>query len=302
MHGDKIMTTAVEIAEKDKPIRMRFFSSKRGKILTKWILFLITAAGGVIFLIPFAWMLSTAGKQGNLVWKVPPVWIPPTYQWQNYIDSWKMLQFPAFYMNTLTLVVLTVTGVVVSSSIAAFAFARLRFPGRDIFFIIVLSTMMLPWHVTIIPQYILYSKLGWVNTLKPLWVQWWFGDAFSIFLLRQFFMTIPVELDDAALIDGCSRFGVFLRIILPLALPALAVVAIFECTWAWNNFFGPLIYLDSIKLFPVALGLRQFQQKAGTNIQYMMAQTVIFVIPVLILFFIAQKRFIQGIVVSGVKG
>jgi multiple sugar transport system permease protein len=302
MHGDKIMTTAVEIAEKDRPIRMRFFSSKRGKILIKWILFLITAAGGVIFIIPFAWMLSTAGKQGNLVWKVPPVWIPPTYQWQNYIDSWKMLQFPAFYMNTLTLVVLTVTGVVVSSSIAAFAFARLRFPGRDIFFIIVLSTMMLPWHVTIIPQYILYSKLGWVNTLKPLWVQWWFGDAFSIFLLRQFFMTIPVELDDAALIDGCSRFGVFLRIILPLALPALAVVAIFECTWAWNNFFGPLIYLDSIKLFPVALGLRQFQQKAGTNIQYMMAQTVVFVIPVLILFFIAQKRFIQGIVVSGVKG
>ena len=296
------MATAVEIAQKDKPIQMRFFSGKRGKILIQLVLLLITAAGAIIFVTPFAWMLSTAGKQGNLVWKVPPVWIPPTYQWSNYVDSWKMLQFPAFYMNTLTLVVLTVSGVVISSSIAAFAFARLRFPGRDIFFIIVLSTMMLPWHVTIIPQYILYSKLGWVNTLKPLWVQWWFGDAFSIFLLRQFFMSIPLELDDAALIDGCSRFGVFLRIILPLSLPALAVVAIFECTWAWNNFFGPLIYLDSIKLFPVALGLRQFQQKAGTNIQYMMAQTVIFVIPVLILFFIAQKRFIQGIVVSGVKG
>ena len=298
----KIMVTIAKIAEQDKPIQMRFFSSKRGKSLIKWLLFLITAAGAVIFIIPFAWMLSTAGKQGNLVWKVPPVWIPPTYQWSNYFESWKMLPFTAFYLNTLTLVVLTVTGVVISSSIAAFAFARLRFPGRDIFFIIVLSTMMLPWHVTIIPQYILYSKLGWVNTLKPLWVQWWFGDAFSIFLLRQFFMSIPLELDDAALIDGCSRFGVFLRIILPLSLPALAVVAIFECTWAWNNFFGPLIYLDSIKLFPVALGLRQFQQKAGTNIQYMMAQTVIFVIPVLILFFIAQKRFIQGIVVSGVKG
>jgi len=298
----KIMATAVEIAQKDKPIQMRFFSGKRGKFLIQLVLLLITAAGAIIFVTPFAWMLSTAGKQGNLVWKVPPVWIPPTYQWSNYVDSWKMLQFPAFYMNTLTLVVLTVSGVVISSSIAAFAFARLRFPGRDIFFIIVLSTMMLPWHVTIIPQYILYSKLGWVNTLKPLWVQWWFGDAFSIFLLRQFFMSIPLELDDAALIDGCSRFGVFLRIILPLSLPALAVVAIFECTWAWNNFFGPLIYLDSIKLFPVALGLRQFQQKAGTNIQYMMAQTVIFVIPVLILFFIAQKRFIQGIVVSGVKG
>ena len=133
-------------------------------------------------------------------------------------------------------------------------------------------------------------------------MRWWFGDAFSIFLLRQFFMTIPLELDEAARIDGCGRFGTFLRILLPLSKPALGVVTIFEFTWSWNNFMGPVIFLDSLKLFPVVLGLRQFQQRAGTDLQFMMAQTVLFVLPVLALFFVAQKQFIQGIVVSGVKG
>lgn len=274
----------------------------RSKILQKVLFFLLASVGSVIFLIPFAWMVSTAGKPGDLVWKVPPVWIPPVYNWSNYIESWFQLPFDLFYFNTIKITTLTVVGVLISSSLAGFAFARLKFPGRNILFVIVLSTMMLPYHVTIIPQYILFSKLGMVNTHTPLWIQWWFGDAFSIFLLRQFFMTIPMEMDDAARIDGCSRFSVFWRIILPLSLPALAVVAIFEFTWAWNSFFSPLIYLNSLKLFPVALGMHQFIQKAGTNLQFMMAQTVVFVIPVLVIFFIAQRRFIQGIVVSGVKG
>jgi len=273
-----------------------------GKLLTKGLLLCAAASGSVLFVIPFAWMVSTAGKPGELVWKLPPVWIPPTYEWINYIESWNILPFGTFYFNTMKITTLTVAGVLVSSSLAAFAFARLRFPGREVLFIVVLSTMMLPWHVTIIPQYIFFTKLGWVNTHYPLWVQWWFGDAFSIFLLRQFFMTIPLEMDEAARIDGCSRFGVLWRIILPLSKPALGVVAIFEFTWSWNNFFGPLIYLDAIKLFPVALGLRLFQERVGTSVQYMMAQTVVFVIPVLVLFFVAQRRFIQGIVVTGVKG
>ena len=272
------------------------------QILGKCLLLIVATSGAVIFVIPFAWMVSTAGKPGELVWKIPPVWIPPTYKWNNFVESWNLFPFNLFYFNTLKVTLLTVAGVLVSSSLAAFAFARLRFPGRGLLFIIVLSTMMLPWHVTIIPQYIFFTKLHWVNTHKPLWVQWWFGDAFSIFLLRQFFMTIPLEMDEAARIDGCSRFGVLWRIILPLSKPALGVVAIFEFTWSWNNFFGPLIYLDAQKLFTVALGLRLFQERAGTNVQYMMAQTVIFVIPVLVLFFVAQRRFIQGIVVSGVKG
>ena len=217
-------------------------------------LMIVAALGSIMFILPLAWMISTAGKRGDLVWVVPPVWIPPDYRWANFVESWQILPFTVFYFNTIKVTTLTVVGVLVSSSLAAFAFARLRFPGRGVLFLIVLSTMMLPWHVTIIPQYMFYSKLHWVNTHKPLWVQWWFGDAFSIFLLRQFFMTVPLELDDAARIDGCSRFGTFWRILLPLSAPALAVVAIFEFTWSWNNFMGPVIYLDSIKLFTVALG------------------------------------------------
>jgi multiple sugar transport system permease protein len=289
------------LEEKRRP-SVEAWLHQAGKLLRQGLLLCVAASGSVIFIIPFVWMVSTAGKQGDLVWKLPPVWIPPIYEWKNYVESWNLLPFGTFYFNTIKITSLTVAGVLVSSSLAAFAFARLRFPGRELLFILVLSTMMLPWHVTIIPQYIFFTKLGWVNTHNPLWVQWWFGDAFSIFLLRQFFMTIPLEMDEAARIDGCSRFSVLWRIILPLSMPALAVVAIFEFTWSWNNFFGPLIYLDAIKLFPVALGLRLFQERVGTSVQYMMAQTVVFVIPVLVLFFIAQRRFIQGIVVTGVKG
>jgi ABC-type glycerol-3-phosphate transport system permease component len=272
------------------------------RALGKGLLFCIAAVGAVFFILPFAWMISTAGKEGGLIWRVPPVWIPPRYEWGNYLEGWRILPFATFYFNTIKITVLTVAGVLVSSSLAAFAFARLRFPGRGLLFVIVLSTMMLPWHVTIIPQYIFFTKLHWVNTHKALWVQWWFGDAFSIFLLRQFFMTVPLELDEAARIDGSNRLGTFWHILLPLSKPALGVVAIFEFTWSWNNFMGPVIYLDSLRLFTVALGLRQFQQRASTDIQYMMAQTVLFVIPVLVAFFLAQKQFIQGIVVSGVKG
>lgn len=265
-------------------------------------LLLVAATGCIIFVIPFAWMVSTAGKEGSLVWKVPPVWIPPRYEWDNYVEGWRMLPFAVFYRNTLVITFLNVAGVLVSSSLAAFAFSRLRFPGRGILFVLVLSTLMIPWHVTIIPQYMLFTRLHWVNTLYPLWVRAWLGDAFSIFLLRQYFMTISHEMDDAARMDGCSSFEVFWRILVPLSRSALTVVAIFEFTWAWNNFMGPLIYLDSVKLFPVALGLRLFQQRSEMHLQLMMAQTVVSVLPVLGLFFLTQKYFIQGIVVTGIKG
>ena len=293
-------------AMRDRMVRMQEFIApllrKSGEVMTKGLFLFLVAGGSVIFIIPFAWMVSTAGKEGALIWKIPPVWIPPHYEWRNYIDGWKILPFGAFYRNTIKITALTVIGVLISSSLPAFAFARLKFPGRGVLFLLVLSTMMLPWHVTMIPQYIFFSWLHWVNTHKALWVRWWFGDAFSIFLLRQFFMTISPELDDAARIDGCNRFAIFWRILLPLCKPALAVVAIFEFTWSWSNFLGPLIYLNSTKLFPVALGLRLFQQRTRVELQYMMAQTVLSIIPVLVLFFLAQRHFIQGIVLTGVKG
>jgi ABC-type glycerol-3-phosphate transport system permease component len=285
-----------------RPEFMDLLHGRAGRILLKGLWILIAVAGSVMFVVPFAWMVSTAGKEADLVWRLPPVWIPPSYEWRNYIEGWQMLPFGTFYLNTTKITVLTVVGILISSSLAAFAFARLQFPGRDALFLIVLSTMMLPWHVTIIPQYIFFTKLGWVITHKALWVQWWFGDAFSIFLLRQFFMTLPLELDDAARIDGCSRFGTFWRILLPLSKPALGVVAIYEFTWSWNNFMGPLIYLNSRDKFTVPLGLHLFQERTQINLQYMMGQAVIFVIPVLLLFALAQRYFVQGIVVSGIKG
>ena len=175
-----------------------FLNARAGKFLAKLVILAVIATGAVFFIIPFLWMISTAGKEGALIWKVPPVWIPPNYEWSNYIEGWRILPFDTFYFNTVKITILTVGGVLFSSSLAAFAFARLRFPGRELLFIVVLSTMMLPYHVTMIPQYMLYTKLGWVNTHKPLWVQWWFGDAFSIFLLRQFFMTIPLDAGSAS--------------------------------------------------------------------------------------------------------
>jgi ABC-type glycerol-3-phosphate transport system permease component len=282
--------------------RLLKLQRKTGHYFRKTTLFLIILAGAFLFTLPFAWMVSTAGKDPSLTWKVPPVWIPPDYKWENYVISWNMRPFPIFYLNTITITFMSVAGTLISSSLAAFAFARLKFPARDVLFLLVLAVLMLPGQVTMIPVFILYSKLNLVNTLPSLYLQSWFGDAFSIFLLRQFFMTIPLELDDAARIDGASKFGVFLRILLPLARPALAVVAIFQFTFMWNNFFRPLLYINDLKLFPVALALRLFQDETRIDLQFIMAQTVIFIIPVLFLFFLAQQKFIQGIVITGVKG
>jgi multiple sugar transport system permease protein len=281
---------------------LRKLGHRLGPTSRRLVLIAITAIGAFFFTLPFAWMVSTAGKDSALVYRFPPVWIPPVYRLSNFAESWRMLPFGTFYLNTIKITFLSVAGVLVSSSMVAYAFARLRFRGRDVLFLLLLATMMLPAQVTMIPQYMLFAKLGWVNTHKALWAQSWFGDAFSIFLLRQYYMTISSELDDAARIDGCSRLGIFLRIILPLAKPVLAVVGIFQFTFMWNNFFRPLIYIDSLQLFPVALGLRLFQDEENIELQYMMAQTVVFVTPLLGLFFVAQRNFIQGIVVTGVKG
>jgi ABC-type glycerol-3-phosphate transport system permease component len=207
-------------------------------------------------------MISTAGKETAWVWQIPPVWIPPYYRWANYLEAWQQGNFLTFFRNTTFIAALNVIAVLISCSIAAYAFARIRFPGRDLLFILVLSTMMLPAQVTLIPLFMIFSKLGWVNTFKPLVVPLFFGDAFSIFLLRQFFLTISRELDDAALIDGCSRFGVLIRILIPMLRAPLTVVTIFQFTYTWNDFFGPLIYINSPDLFTITLGLTRFQGRS----------------------------------------
>jgi multiple sugar transport system permease protein len=276
---------------------------KYGEWVWRGLMLVLVAIGSVIFILPFVWMVSTSFKSSDQVYLFPPVWIPDQFRWNNYTDAWGRLAFPNFYKNTLIIVVLNLIGTLLSSSLAAYGFARLRFRGRTIFFLLVLSTMMLPGQVTMIPTYYLFSKLGWVNSLKPLIIPVFFGSPFNIFLLRQYFMTISTELDDAARIDGCGFFDIYWRIIIPLSKPALGVVAIFQFTYDWNDFFNPLIYVNSPKYFPIALGLRMFESTlVRVPIQQVMAMTLLSIIPVLVVFVVAQRRFIQGIVITGVKG
>ncbi|HXF61763.1 MAG TPA: carbohydrate ABC transporter permease [Caldilineaceae bacterium] len=277
-------------------------TAQRRRVAQQALLLLLVLPGAILFLIPWVWMLMTAGKSTQEIWRVPAVWIPETYLWQNYIEAWQKGNFITFYRNTALVSGLNVLAVVLSCSVAAYAFARIQFPGRNGLFLLVLSTMMLPAQVTLIPLFMIFSKLGWVNTLRPLVVPLFFGDAFSIFLLRQFMLTIPRDYDEAALIDGCSRFGVFWRILLPQIRPALIVVAIYQFTWSWNDFFGPLIYLNSPHLFTVTLGLSRFMGRTQTDIQYLMAMTVVSTLAPILIFFLTQRIFLQGIVISGVKG
>ena len=273
-----------------------------GQIVGKIIIHLIVATGAFFFMLPFAWMVSTSLKQGAYVMRMPPVWIPPKFMWENYIVPWTMQKFSLFYRNTAIIVTCNVIGTMVSSTIIAYAFARLRFPGRNALFLTVLASLMLPGQVTLIPRYVLFSRLGWVDTWYPLIVPTSLGSAFHIFMLRQYFMTISRELDDAAKIDGCNLLGIFFRIILPLSRPALGVVGIFELMFWWNNFFTPLIYLNRPERMTISIGLRLFQTRDEGHLEWTMAMTVLSVIPLIIIFFLAQRRFIQGIVLTGIKG
>jgi multiple sugar transport system permease protein len=273
-----------------------------GRFLGRGLLYLIVALGAVMYAMPFVWMLSTSVKPSAQVYLVPPVWIPATFEWSNFGRPWQNLPFATFYKNTLIYTLTSVFGQVLSSSLVAFAFARMRFRGRGFLFILILSTIMLPNQVTLVPLYLLFTKLGWINTLLPLIVPNFFGGAFNIFLLRQYMMTIPLELDDAARIDGAGWFQIYWRIVMPMARPALGVVAVLSFTFHWNDYLYPLIYLNETKNFTVSLGLPLLNSRYITDIQATMAQSVIAVLPLIALFFIAQRYYIQGVVVSGVKG
>ncbi|MCL6519287.1 MAG: carbohydrate ABC transporter permease [Armatimonadetes bacterium] len=256
-----------------------------------------------VFLIPFFWMLSTSLTEASKVIVKNRSWIPNPVVWKNYKDALTVLPFHLFLKNTLIITISCIIGQVLSASLVAFGFSRMRFPGRDAIFILVLSTMMLPAQVTQIPTFILFTYLRWIDTLKPLIVPAFFGGgAFFIFLLRQFFLTIPTELEDAAKIDGCSPFGVYWNVAIPLSKPALATVAVFSFMSHWNDFMGPLIYIQSMENKTLALGLASFKTLHGTEYHLMMAASVAVLLPVLIIFFSAQKYFVRGIVMSGLKG
>ena len=265
--------------------------------------YLVLIALSGVFLIPFFWMLSTSLTEASKVIVKNREWIPHPAVWANYKNALTVLPFHLFLKNTLIITLWCIVGQTLSASLVAFGFARMRFPGRNVLFIMVLSTMMLPAQVTQIPTFIFFTYLRWIDTLKPLIVPAFFGGgAFFIFLLRQFFLTIPGELEDAAKIDGCSPLGVYWNVAIPLSKPALATVAIFAFMAHWNDFMGPLIYIQSMENKTLALGLNSFKSLHGTEYHLMMAASIAVLFPVLVIFFSAQKYFVQGIVLSGLKG
>ncbi len=256
---------------------------------------------------PLVWMLGTSLKSSaeyrahpEQIWPFRPLGEVPMH-WENYRDALSVLPFWQGLANTLMLCLGSVLGTLFSCSLAAYAFARLRWPGRDWVFAILISTMLLPWQATMIPRFLLIREVGLYNSLGAIILPTFFGDAFYIFLLRQFFRTIPEELSDAARIDGCSEWGVFWRVILPLSWPALATISLFQFIAAWNDYGGPLLYLSDPKKFPLAYGLEQFVSSHSSQTELLMAAAVLFTLPLLLLFFLTQKTFIRGIATTGLK-
>ncbi len=269
--------------------------------VSKTVVYLILGTGSIVILMPLAWMISTSLKPLSHVFRFPPEFIPQRIVWSNYPDALTQLPFDIYFGNTMFIVFWTVLGEVIISSIVAYAFSRLRWKGRNALFIVVLATMMLPRQVTLIPDFLIFKHLGTIDTFWPLILPSWFGNPFYIFLLRQYFLTHSRELDQAAVIDGCSRFGVFWRITMPMSKPVLAAVAIFSFQYHWNDFFRPLIFLFSEENYTLALGLRFFQGTYGTEWNSLMAVSLVVMMPLIIVFFFTQRIFIQGVVFTGYK-
>jgi multiple sugar transport system permease protein len=275
---------------------------RRRKKLVRWASSALLFAVAVVFLIPLVWMLSSSLKPEYQVFEMPPRLMPDPIRWQNYREALTYVPFGRYTLNTAIITIFVIIGHTLSCTLVAYGFARLRAPGRDALFILVLATLMLPYPVTMVPLYVIFNELGWVNSFLPLIVPAYFGSAFYIFLLRQFFLRIPDELEDAARMDGANLLQILYRIILPLSMPAIATVAIFTFQFTWNDFLTPLIYLHDQRLYTVALGLNFFRSSFQVSWAYLMAASLVTMLPVLIVFFAAQRLFIEGISISGMKG
>jgi ABC-type glycerol-3-phosphate transport system permease component len=271
-------------------------------IVQRAIIYGILIGGLAIVLFPLAWMLSASIKPKSEIFAYPPIWFPSTPLFSNYPKGLETMRFPMALRNTLLIAVPSMIGQVVSCSLVGYGLARFRFPGRDALFILVLATLMLPSQVTLIPTFVIFSRLHMVDTFWPFWLPAWTATSgFNIFLFRQFFLTISPELEDAARIDGAGPLSIFLRIFLPLSKPVLATVAMFAFLFYWNDFFGPLIYLPSLEHKTLQLMLMNFQQFYTTDWGPMMAAMVVIIIPPLLIYFFAQRLFIQGVVFTGIK-
>jgi ABC-type glycerol-3-phosphate transport system permease component len=268
-------------------------------------LFVLTVALALTFMFPFFWSISSSLKGNFEAVAYPPTLLPKIPQWYNYVEAWNSADLGSFFLNSLFVTGLSLIGQVASSFVVAYGFARFRFPGRELLFVLCLSGMMMPVYVTIIPLFTLFRYFGLINTYVPLILPTYFGSAFAIFLLRQFIMSIPLDLDESALIDGASRFTILTRIIMPNCQPALAAVAIVGFMSSWDAFLGPLIFLDSVKKYTLPLGLWFLKGTIDDSIprdNLLMAGAMIATFPVLLIFIMAQKYFIAGVVMSGIKG
>lgn len=284
---------------------------KANKIATEVLKYFLLILLSISFFFPLYWMAISALKDDPQIYTIPPILIPNPMHWANFPNAWLNIGFDFNMMaiNSIFRYCLPVTlATVLMSTVVAYGFSRIKWRGRDSLFYICIGTMMMPWQVTMIPLFIVYRDLHWVNSYLPLVVPAFFGSAYFIFLLRQFLMTIPEELSDAARIDGANELGILFRIILPLMTPALTVVALFRWLGAWNDYLGPLIYLNQADLYPLALGVQQLRvavTSMGTQANtypYLMAVSTIIALPILILFFFAQRSFIEGISMTGIKG
>jgi multiple sugar transport system permease protein len=273
--------------------------------LRQVVTYVCLVSGAAIFLLPLFWMITTAFKPKDEIYVFPPTFIPRVFHWQNFPEGWNYqnMNFPRWLLNSLFISIVVVVATIVTSSLCAYGFARIRFPGRNVWFMIMLASIMLPSQVTLIPLYIVYFRIGWLDTFWPLTIPPWFGGgAFNIFLLRQFFTQIPAELEDAARIDGANRWLIWRRLFLPLSLPAVATVAVFTFQGVWNDFYGPLIFLTSQDKYTLALGINLFKGLYTTEVGLMMAMAMLMVIPMIVVFFFAQKLMIQGVILTGLKG
>lgn len=278
-------------------------SAHARKRWTYTLIYTILILGTIITVLPLLWQITISLKSSNTVFETTPRFFPNEFKFSNYSEAFVKMNFLKYFLNTLFISVTAVIGTLLSSTLTAFGFSRLEFKGRGILFVILLSTLMLPSQVTLVPLYITYANLGWIDSFMPLIVPHFFGDAFYIFMLRQFFMTIPRDLDEAATIDGCSTFRIYWNIILPLCKPVILTVTILKFNFMWNDFMGPLIYINDQNKFTLSLGLYVFKSstKYGTQWAYLMASATIMMLPVLILYGFFQKHFIESVAVSGLK-
>lgn len=262
---------------------------------------LVLVGLGVSFLLPFYWLVSTALKPDAQIFAVPPVWFPHPIAWENFPKALHTVPIFLFLWNTLKICFFNVVGTVLASSLVAYSLAKIPWKGRNILFYTLIATMILPGQVTMTPTFLIYKWLGWIGTILPLTVPPFFGSAFSIFLLRQFFMTLPNDLSDAARLDGCSELGIYWRIAMPLGKPALITVGLFAFVGGWNDFLGPLLFLNDEKTYTLSIGLQKFVSQHGAEWGQLMAASTLMVLPIVILFFLAQRAFIGGIVLTGSK-